>query len=76
MLKIITSDPFIYTMDHRDLLVSNLMRNSICTQRVNNFRHSVAEVVLGGLTANCLGVPRINRGYSHFWNEYDIYFIE
>ena len=46
-------------MDHRDLLVSNLMRNSICTQRVNNSRHSVAEAVCGGLTANCLGVPRI-----------------
>ena len=30
------------------LTVSNLMGNSISTQRVNNSRHSVAEAVFGG----------------------------
>ena len=32
---IITGDPSIYTMDHPDLTVSNVMGNSFGTQRLN-----------------------------------------
>ena len=35
ILKIITCDPSIYTMDHPDLTVSNFMEKRVCRQRVN-----------------------------------------
>ena len=52
VLKIVTCDPSIYTMDHPDLTISNFMGNSIGTQSepaheilVHKAQRSVATVI-------------------------------
>ena len=42
-LDIITCDHAIYTMNHPDLIVSNLMGNSVDTQRVNKEWEHIAS---------------------------------
>ena len=43
--EIITCDPSIYTMDHPDLLVTNLMENSIKLKSVNTIRLRIAVCI-------------------------------
>ena len=43
ILQIITCDPSIYTLDHPDLTVSNIMENSIYKQRVINVNLSITS---------------------------------
>ena len=46
ILKIITCDPSIYSMDHRDLTVSNLLENSIGLKRVNGLQFYINNVLI------------------------------